>query len=120
MTTQARKETNAVDTAIGNIRALPIEERLLALYELGIEASAARSAGRVTAVLNELITTLDFGYTDIAEGFYRLYTYCLERSDAGDFDQVGFVLGDLRATLCEAVIDAKRSPGTTVRDAAGA
>lgn len=119
MTTKVQNATGTVDMAIGKIRALPTEERLLALYELGIEAAAGRQAVPITAVLNELITTLDFGYTDIAEGFYRLYTYCLERSDVGDFDQVGFVLGDLRTTLCEAVIDARRE-ATPARDAAGA
>jgi hypothetical protein len=106
MATKVTQTTETIDTS----RTLSTEERLLVLYDLGLDAAAGRRAADVTTVLNELIATLDFGYPDIAEGFFRLYTYCLDRADAGDFDQIVFVLGDLRITLREAVIDAQREP----------
>jgi hypothetical protein len=91
---------------IDDLRELPTEDRLLRLYERGIHAAAARDTAEVSAVLTELIGTLNFAYADIADAFFRLYAYCLERCEAGDLDHVAFVLADLRATLSAAAIDA--------------
>jgi hypothetical protein len=96
----------ATTMEIKELRELPTEDRLLRLYELGIEAAAARDTTEVSAVLTELIGALDFGYADIADAFIRLYAYCLERCEAGDLDHVAFVLADLRATLSAAATDA--------------
>ena len=52
-------------------------------------------------VLEELISSLDFQYADIADGFNRLYTYCLEQTAEDAFDRVQFILQDLRDTAHE-------------------
>jgi hypothetical protein len=92
-----------LEMVITELRVLDTHERLLGLYELGIDGCTARDFGQVTTVLNELITTLDFTqYREIAEGFYRVYAYCLTRATDGAFDQIAFVLQDLRAALAEA------------------
>lgn len=110
------------DMVITELRVLSTSDRLLGLYELGIDGCAAKHVDQVTAVLNELIGALDFEYADIAEGFHRLYTYCLEQSREGAFDRVAFILQDLRDTLLRAIADSGASDEelTTSRKAAGA
>lgn len=81
------------------LRELGTAERLLALYDLGLEACAARDGERVGAVILELVTSLNFSYADVAEGFYRLYGYCLEQTRLGGFERVAFVFEDLRTAL---------------------
>lgn len=96
----------ALDTAITALRALSTSERLLALYELGLKGCAQKNGDQVNTVLEELIGTLDFAYADIAEGFQRVYEYCLKQARSGGFDRVSFVLQDLRDTLSRAVQEA--------------
>jgi hypothetical protein len=90
-------------SAIHALRHLGLSERLLALYGYGIEGCAERNEEQVRAVLGELIGTLNFDYGEAADGFHRLYTFCLERTGEGEFDQVGFILGDLHATWAGAL-----------------
>lgn len=110
------------DMVITELRVLSTSDRLLGLYELGIDGCAAKHVDQVNAVLNELIGALDFEYADIAEGFHRLYTYCLEQNREGAFDRVAFILQDLRDTLLRAIADSGASDEelTTSRKAAGA
>ena len=110
------------DMVITELRVLSTSDRLLGLYELGIDGCAAKHVDQVTAVLNELIGALDFEYADIAEGFHRLYTYCLEQTREGAVDRVAFILQDLRDTLLRAIADSGASDEalTTSRKAAGA
>lgn len=98
--------SGTAETAIAALRSLNTSERLLGLYDLGIEGCASRNPAQVTAVVEELIGTLDFAYAEIAEGFQRVYEYCLERARDGGFDQVAFVLQDLHDTLDSAVREA--------------
>lgn len=100
------KSAIEVHGAIAALRSLDTSERLLGLYDLGIEGCAQRRPEQVTAVIEELVGTLDFAYAEIAEGFQRVYEYCLERARDGGFDQVAFVLQDLRDTLESAVREA--------------
>ena len=102
----------ALDAAITGLRTLGTSERLLALYELGLEGCAQSNADQVNAVLEELIGTLDFEYADIAEGFQRVYEYCLKQCQTSGFDRVSFVLQDLRDTLLRASQDAQAGPAT--------
>ncbi len=95
----------ALEAAIAALRQLQTSDRLLGLYELGLEGCTLGSTEQVTIVLEELISTLDFTYADIAEGFQRVYEYCLMQSRAGAFDRVNFVLTDLRDTLARAIQD---------------
>ncbi len=100
----------ALDAAITGLRALGTSERLLALYELGLDGCAQENRDQVNAVLEELIGTLDFEYADIAEGFQRVYEYCLRQCQSSGFDRVSFVLQDLRDTLLRATQDAQAGP----------
>lgn len=124
VTNETQEEAAPVtfDMVITELRVLSTSDRLLGLYELGIDGCAAKHVDQVTAVLNELIGALDFEYADIAEGFHRLYTYCLEQSREGAFDRVAFILQDLRDTLLRAIADSGASDEelTTSRKAAGA
>ncbi len=96
----------AVDTIITELRVLDTTDRLLGLYELGLHACAAREPEYVKTVLEELIGCLDFmHYAEIAEGFHRIYSYCLGEADRGEFERVAFVLEDLRNTLVRAATD---------------
>jgi hypothetical protein len=103
------RSSSDVQSAIATFRSLDTSERLLALYGLGIEGCARRNPEQVTAVVEELMGTLDFAYAEIAEGFQRVYQYCLERARDGDFDQVAFVLQDLHDTLESAVSESAPS-----------
>jgi flagellar protein FliS len=94
-----------LDTEITALRALSVTDRLLGLYELGLEGCERRDEHQVTTVLLELIGALDFEYAEIAEGFQRIYDYCLRQAREGEFGSVGFVLRDLRDTLTQAVTD---------------
>ena len=91
-----------VEETIIEVRVLNRADRLLGLYELGLDRCAARTADQVIAVLNELISITDSEYADVAEGFRRLYAYCLEQTREGAFDRVAFILQDLRDTILRA------------------
>lgn len=93
------------ESPICALRDLSTSERLLGLYAYGIEACTERNRAQVTAALEELISVLDFSYGEIAEGFYRLYAYCLRKTREGQFDQVAWILGDLHDTWAKALTD---------------
>ncbi len=98
-----------IDTVVTELRLLPTEDRLLGLYELGLGACERRDRSATVTVLEELITTLDFGYGAIADGFHRIYAYCVEQVLGGEFARVAFVLEDLHTTLAEARTTAARA-----------
>ena len=89
----------AVQERIERLRSLVRTERLIGLYEFGIEGCTAKDTGHVVAVLQELVRLIDYQYLDIADGFKRLYEYCLEEARQGGFHRVKFNLSDLRDTL---------------------
>ena len=93
------------DEVIEQLRLLGTSDRLVGLYELGIEGCAMGESRDVVMVLNELIGSLDYSYTDIAEGFRRVYEYCLEEVTQERLDTVGFILKDLRDTLLRAMAE---------------
>jgi flagellin-specific chaperone FliS len=106
-----------LDTEITALRALSATDRLLGLYELGCEGCERKDARQVATILLELMGTLDFEYAEIAEGFQRLYDYCLRQSREGEFASVAFVLRDLRDTLTQAVTE---TAGSDAAASAGA
>lgn len=110
-TIEERAVPGEVASAIAALRERDTADRLLGLYDLGLEACARGNALQVDAAIEELITTLDFTYGEIAEGFERLYRYCLDQSAGGGFERVAFVLRDLRDTLASAARDAAGEPG---------
>jgi hypothetical protein len=90
---------------IEQLRLLGTTDRLLGLYELGIEGCAVGQPTHVSTVVRELIGSLDYSYTDIAEGFRRVYEYCLDEVTQERLDTVGFIFKDLRDTLLRAMTD---------------
>jgi flagellin-specific chaperone FliS len=77
-------------------------ERVLHLYEQGLEGCANRSAPQVSRALLALIATLDFeDSTPVTEGFYRLYNYCLRNALEHRFDRVAWILNGLREAWAE-------------------
>ncbi len=97
--------TVTLDEVIAELRTLGTSDRLLGLYELGIDACANREAAQVSTVICELLGSLDYEYVDIAEGFRRVYEFCLHEASQGQLDSVTFILEDLRDTLMRAVSD---------------
>jgi hypothetical protein len=53
----------------------------------------------------ELLGSLDYEYADIADGFRRVYEYCLQQAGEGQLESVAFILQDLRDTLMRAITD---------------
>jgi hypothetical protein len=98
-----------LDQVIAELRLLGTSDRLLGLYELGIDGCANRQASQVTTVVHELLESLDYEYADIADGFRRVYEYCLHQAGEEQLDGVAFILQDLRDTLMRAVTDSAGS-----------
>jgi hypothetical protein len=70
---------------------------------------------QVVAALEELISLLDFGFGEVAEGFYRVYSFCLREIRLGEFEQPAWILRDLRDTGAHTLSDAtadSTSPAT--------
>lgn len=105
----ARTVPIAPSSAIAALRSLSSGDRLLGLYDHGVAGCAQRNQEQVTAVLEELISILDFGYGEIAEGFYRLYAFCLREIRLGQFQQPAWILSDLRDTWARTLSDAAAS-----------
>lgn len=102
--------TDGRDSAIEARRWLPTSERLLALYEHGLDGCSERDEEKVGSVLQELIDLLDLQYGEIAESFLRIYTFCLEEASEGQFDQVGWCLRDLLDTWARPTAEAAARP----------
>jgi flagellar protein FliS len=98
-----------LERVITELRQLGTSDRLLGLYELGLEGCANHDANQVTAVVMELISSLDYEYADIADGFRRVYEYCLQQAAEGQLESVAFILQDLRDTLMRAITDSATS-----------
>jgi len=93
-------------SAIIALRELPIAQRLLGLYEYGLDGCDRQSDEQVRAVIEELIGSLDFNFGDITEGFARVYGYCLRKVAESDFDRVAWILRELRDTWARALLEA--------------
>ena len=95
-----------LERVITELRQLGTSDRLLGLYELGLEGCANHDANQVTLVVMELMSSLDYEYADIADGFRRVYEYCLQQAADGELESVAFIFQDLRDTLMRAITDA--------------
>ena len=100
----------AAQAAISGLRSVSTADRLLGLYDLGLDGCTRGNTEQINVVLEELIESLDFQYADISEGFHRVYSYCLEQNRIGELDRVAFVLQDLRETLSRAATESERTP----------
>jgi hypothetical protein len=110
MTTKHTIDPTAVapitlERVISELRLLGTSDRLLGLYELGLEGCANNDPRQVALVVGELITSLDYEYADIADGFRRVYEYCLQQAGDGELESVAFIFQDLRDTLMRAITD---------------
>jgi len=103
---RARTVPIAPGSAIAELRSSSSGERLLGLYNHAVTGCAERNREQVTAALEELISLLDFGYGEVAEGFYRLYSFCLREIRRGEFEQPAWILRDLRDTWVHTLSDA--------------
>ncbi|HQT90536.1 MAG TPA: flagellar protein FliS [Candidatus Kryptobacter bacterium] len=75
---------------------------ILKLYDYVIVQSKRGDSEKVNAGLAQLIASLNFDYSEIALGFFRLYRYCQTRSRKGDFEEVITVISELRAAWAQA------------------
>jgi hypothetical protein len=98
-----------LERVITELRHLGTSDRLLGLYELGLEGCANHDPNQVTVVVMELISSLDYEYADIADGFRRVYEYCLQQAAESQLESVAFILQDLRDTLMRAITDSATS-----------
>ena len=98
-----------LERVIAELRQLGTSDRLLGLYELGLEGCANQDPNQVTLVVMELISSLDYEYADIADGFRRVYEYCLQQAVDSQLESVAFILQDLRDTLMRAITDSATS-----------
>jgi hypothetical protein len=94
-----------LERVISELRQLSTSDRLLGLYELGLEGCANHDPNQVTLVVMELMASLDYEYADIADGFRRVYEYCLQQAADGQLESVAFIFQDLRDTLMRAITD---------------
>jgi flagellar protein FliS len=71
-------------------------ELVVKLYDIGIASCVRKDRVRLSRVLVELISALNFEYRDISVGLFKLYNYCMRLAKEGDFDAVQPVLEELR------------------------
>jgi len=112
MTTKGSQRNDAtagapitLERVIAELRQLGTSDRLLGLYELGLEGCTHDDATQVTMVVRELLASLDDEYGDIADGFRRVYEYCLQQAGERQMEGVAFIFQDLRDTLMRAFAD---------------
>lgn len=71
-------------------------EILVRMYDIAIASCNQRDGNRLSRVLVEFISALNFEHQDVAVGLFQLYNYCLRLAKAGDFDAVKPILVELR------------------------
>ena len=75
---------------------------ILKLYDYIIVSSKKKDFTKVNAGLAELIAALNFEYKELAVGFFRLYRYCQNQAQKGNFEEVEKVISQLRSTWAKA------------------
>jgi hypothetical protein len=86
----------SLEDRIAQLGGLPTAARILRLYEYAIEWCEQGRVGPVDAVFAEAMAAIDFGSGPVAEGFHRVYEYCLRKIRDGDLASVTWMLQDLR------------------------
>ncbi len=84
------------------IMSLSPVQLILKLYDYVIVNARKREYSNVNAGLTQLIAALNFDYKEIAIGFFRLYRYCQNQSQNGNFDEVEKVIKELRSAWAQA------------------
>lgn len=75
---------------------------LIKAYDAGITACNRKDEDKASAVLTELIDSLNFDYAEIANALFRLYEYCMREVKRGNFDVTLKILKELRETWVQA------------------
>lgn len=84
------------------IMSLSPVQLILRLYDYIIVNAKRKNYGNVSAGLTQLIAALNFDYQDVAIGLFRLYRYCQNQSQSGNFEEVEKVIGELRSAWAQA------------------
>ncbi len=71
---------------------------LIKAYDAGITACNRKDEPKASAVLSELIDSLNFDHAEIANSLFRLYEYCMREIKGGNFDVTLKILKELRET----------------------
>jgi hypothetical protein len=103
-------DAGSTEAAIDALRDLSPSERLLGLYRYGLDGCANRNREQVIAALEELVDTLNFDQGEIAEGFHRLYSVCLDKSRQGRLDEAAWILRELHGLWLDAFDDSLAAP----------
>ncbi|MDR4509107.1 MAG: flagellar protein FliS [Candidatus Brocadiaceae bacterium] len=69
---------------------------LIKAYDAGITACNRRDEEKVCAVLAELIDSLNFDHSEIANSLFRLYEYCIREVKRSNYDVPLKILRELR------------------------
>lgn len=75
---------------------------ILKLYDFVIVNSKKRNYNNVSAGLTQLIAALNFDYKEVSLGLFRLYRYCQNQSQNGNFAEVEKIIGELRSAWAQA------------------
>jgi flagellin-specific chaperone FliS len=79
------------------------------LYDFGIEACHAKNGKKLKDVISQLIRSLNFDL-EMSEDFYRLYDFCRQKANEGQFEDVLLILEDMRDGW-KPVIESHRASG---------
>lgn len=72
------------------------------LMTLGIQGCRKEDKTQAVRAVNALILALDFKYSEVSMGFFRLYDYCKMCIYKSEFEKAITILDELRATWAEA------------------
>lgn len=76
---------------------------LVKMYDLALVALISGDGKRSVRVLSAMIDSLDFEYQEIAMGLFRLYRYCIEEVNKGEYEMPTRILRELRETWVQAL-----------------
>lgn len=78
------------------------EKIILKMYDLFIIANSKGDVNKMSRVLVELMSSLNFEYEETATRLYRLYEYCQRAVFQRKFDEALKIIKDLRETWAQA------------------
>ncbi|MCL4540703.1 MAG: flagellar protein FliS [Bacteroidetes bacterium] len=84
------------------IMSLSPVQLILKLYDFVIVNSKRKNYNNVSAGLTQLIAALNFDYQEVSIGFFRLYRYCQNQSQNGNFAEVEKIISELRSAWAQA------------------
>lgn len=84
------------------IMSLSPVQLILKLYDYIIVNSKRQNYDNVSAGLTQLIAALNFDYQEVSIGLFRLYRYCQNQSQSGNFAEVEKIVTELRSAWAQA------------------